>query len=112
MRFHTWQPPPALQKLNTARSRSGAPMARRSMTPDCCMVARPGNQDDNFNRLHQNRAVHGGVGTHNRAFERSEEHTSELQSLMRISYDGFCLKKKKTIITRKYTNNEGQVKPP
>src|SRR3546814_6594221 len=27
---------------------------------------------------------------------RSEEHTSELQSLMRISYDGFGLKKKKT----------------
>src|SRR3546814_9798179 len=27
--------------------------------------------------------------------ERSEEHTSELQSLMRISYDVFCLKKKK-----------------
>src|SRR3546814_2985308 len=26
---------------------------------------------------------------------RSEEHTSELQSLMRISYDDFCLKKKK-----------------
>src|SRR3546814_6930927 len=29
--------------------------------------------------------------------ERSEEHTSELQSLMRISYAVFCLKKKKTI---------------
>src|SRR3546814_8328761 len=28
---------------------------------------------------------------------RSEEHTSELQSLMRISYAVFCLKKKKTI---------------
>src|SRR3546814_3738071 len=27
--------------------------------------------------------------------ERSEEHTSELQSLMRISYAVFCLKKKK-----------------
>src|SRR3546814_881008 len=27
---------------------------------------------------------------------RSEEHTSELQSLMRISYAGFCLKKNKT----------------
>src|SRR3546814_2149069 len=27
--------------------------------------------------------------------DRSEEHTSELQSLMRISYDVFCLKKKK-----------------
>src|SRR3546814_1078372 len=30
------------------------------------------------------------------AFERSEEHTSELQSLMRISYAVFCLKKKTT----------------
>src|SRR3546814_7971774 len=29
-------------------------------------------------------------------FMRSEEHTSELQSLMRISYAVFCLKKKKT----------------
>src|SRR3546814_10865453 len=28
-------------------------------------------------------------------FRRSEEHTSELQSLMRISYAVFCLKKKK-----------------
>src|SRR3546814_18200181 len=31
-----------------------------------------------------------------RAASRSEEHTSELQSLMRISYAVFCLKKKKT----------------
>src|SRR3546814_3063612 len=31
-------------------------------------------------------------------FERSEEHTSELQSLMRISYAVFCLKKKITNI--------------
>src|SRR3546814_6678843 len=30
---------------------------------------------------------------------RSEEHTSELQSLMRISYDVFCLKKKKRLNT-------------
>src|SRR3546814_8800840 len=29
-------------------------------------------------------------------FARSEEHTSELQSLMRISYAVFCLKKQKT----------------
>src|SRR3546814_6281721 len=33
---------------------------------------------------------------------RSEEHTSELQSLMRISYAVFCLKKKRT--TQKPTN--------
>src|SRR3546814_3151126 len=31
---------------------------------------------------------------------RSEEHTSELQSLMRISYAVFCLKKKKTKKTK------------
>src|SRR3546814_4147850 len=35
--------------------------------------------------------------------DRSEEHTSELQSLMRISYAVFCLKKKKTKI-RQYTH--------
>src|SRR3546814_2019036 len=33
--------------------------------------------------------------------DRSEEHTSELQSLMRISYAVFCLKKKKQISTNK-----------
>src|SRR3546814_10607148 len=32
----------------------------------------------------------------NACIVRSEEHTSELQSLMRISYAVFCLKKKKT----------------
>src|SRR3546814_1099146 len=44
---------------------------------------------------------------------RSEEHTSELQSLMRISYAVFCLKKKKTkkqdkrtqYIIKKHTQN-------
>src|SRR3546814_9952871 len=34
---------------------------------------------------------------------RSEEHTSELQSLMRISYAVFCLKKKKLTNTTYYT---------
>src|SRR3546814_5507399 len=33
-------------------------------------------------------------------YGRSEEHTSELQSLMRISYAVFCLKKKKTNYSR------------
>src|SRR3546814_3870551 len=38
----------------------------------------------------------GLLGTAMAATNRSEEHTSELQSLMRISYAVFCLKKKKT----------------
>src|SRR3546814_7420317 len=36
---------------------------------------------------------------------RSEEHTSELQSLMRISYAVFCLKKKKKNIQHKQLTN-------
>src|SRR3546814_3978972 len=37
---------------------------------------------------------------------RSEEHTSELQSLMRISYAVFCLKKKKTNIQDNTKHNK------
>src|SRR3546814_10076508 len=41
-------------------------------------------------------AKKGGSRRHGaKAFDRSEEHTSEIQSLMRISYAVFCLKKKK-----------------
>src|SRR3546814_8664519 len=39
---------------------------------------------------------------------RSEEHTSELQSLMRISYAVFCLKKKKT---KKIRTNKEKIDP-
>src|SRR3546814_3757173 len=38
--------------------------------------------------------------------DRSEEHTSELQSLMRISYAVFCLKKKKKTIYSHTTKSE------
>src|SRR3546814_7074100 len=41
--------------------------------------------------------------------ERSEEHTSELQSLMRISYAVFCLKKKKNNITNNITVKQHQL---
>src|SRR3546814_4142250 len=37
------------------------------------------------------------------ALDRSDEHTYELQSLMRISYAVFCLTKKYTIIERTYS---------
>src|SRR3546814_1853309 len=52
--------------------------------------------DDSYR--HQRRLAHGttlhGLQRTD-AGHRSEEHTSELQSLMRISYAVFCLKKKK-----------------
>src|SRR3546814_8934320 len=43
-----------------------------------------------------------------RVCHRSEEHTSELQSLMRISYAVFCLKKKKKV--KKQTKYQKQSK--
>src|SRR3546814_10121493 len=53
-------------------------------------------RDKDIVTLEQRAAAIDDVG------DRSEEHTSELQSLMRISYAVFCLKKKNTqnIITR------------
>src|SRR3546814_6475784 len=42
------------------------------------------------------------IAVHHRLGNRSEEHTSELQSLIRISYAVFCLKKKK----KKQLNNK------
>src|SRR3546814_8298305 len=45
-------------------------------------------------------------------FPRSEEHTSELQSLMRTSYAVFCLKKKKTQIKKTNANlDTTQIQP-
>src|SRR3546814_6739140 len=41
----------------------------------------------------------------NKRFKRSEEHTSALQSLMRISYAVFCLKKKKLQLKLKKENS-------
>src|SRR3546814_17872188 len=66
----------------------------------------PKPSDDNINNIAdlEHAAVngHGGFASANTPDEfsqalkkRSEEHTSELQSLMRISYAVFCLKKKK-----------------
>src|SRR3546814_4662123 len=45
--------------------------------------------------------VIGAMTTQAELLARSEEHTSELQSLMRISYAVFCLKKKKDQHTQK-----------
>src|SRR3546814_7842203 len=43
------------------------------------------------------KAVGDGLAMLDDVRDRSEEHTSELQSLMRISYAVFCLKKKKKV---------------
>src|SRR3546814_1607571 len=57
--------------------------------------ARPGRAGNDLARLCLNVAeANRLVSLGQRQVARSEEHTSELQSLMRISYAVFCLKKK------------------
>src|SRR3546814_6357225 len=69
-----------------ARCRGTGMMGIAALNPSCGLARRflenAGNQD-----------VQSASGRNARI--RSEEHTSELQSLMRISYAVFCLKKKK-----------------
>src|SRR3546814_1720744 len=48
------------------------------------------------------------AGTHRHRGARSEEHTSELQSLMRISYAVFCLKKKNNTTHEPHKHNVEQ----
>src|SRR3546814_6940510 len=54
--------------------------------------ARPRREKLRLTRIHDLLVREGFDGSYD---ARSEEHTSELQSLMRISYAVFCLKKKK-----------------
>src|SRR3546814_3653677 len=71
-------------------------------------VALPANRDaaPAITRLRESLiAEHLGVET-----ARSEEHTSELQSLMRISYAVFCLKKKKANTQKRTTDRSHQTK--
>src|SRR3546814_966964 len=80
MQRHSAGPEPRDQDpRNRARWRSAAARARAVASDG----ARPAHASD--------------VAPVLRISPRSEEHTSELQSLMRISYAVFCLKKKKKI---------------
>src|SRR3546814_7902055 len=54
----------------------------------------------------ENGGVYLVMVTHEVPERRSEEHTSELQSLMRISYAVFCLKKKKHENTKRNTHDK------
>src|SRR3546814_5093346 len=55
-------------------------------------------------------SARGSPGRLVRGPQRSEEHTSELQSLMRISYAVFCLTKKKIINSLPNLDTDHQIK--
>src|SRR3546814_5220950 len=58
---------------------------------------------DNKSQREENQRLRQRENSIDQRINRSEEHTSELQSLMRISYAVFCLKKKKTTQNHKHT---------
>src|SRR3546814_4058421 len=68
--------------------------------PACCAGARCAGQGQLRTRAHALRSESDGP------CRRSEEHTSELQSLMRISYAVFCLKKKTYTCHKKKSNKQ------
>src|SRR3546814_5568807 len=90
-----------------------ASLARRVVLPHLQQVAaRPHSRHPSIDIGFRGACPHVSVRSSPGGFHRSEEHTSELQSLMRISYAVFCLKKKTTkktdtgtiLITDLYTN--------
>src|SRR3546814_5394572 len=70
----------------------------------CCQMAR-GRPSSGCCALGHVRGNQPAVGDGQGNIDRSEEHTSELQSLMRISYAVFCLKKKKKTNRMKHTED-------
>src|SRR3546814_6464166 len=89
-RGRPWPPAPSLFAAGRADTKKGgAPCGGRPFV--WSMPAASGGLGQRLLRLLDDRSEHGSL-VHR---ERSEEHTSELQSLMRISYAVFCLKKNK-----------------
>src|SRR3546814_5716212 len=76
------------------------PSANRTVLPEC-RLKRSRAQSSRCKSLFRTRAC-----TAEGAKKRSEEHTSELQSLMRNSYAVFCLKKKTNKQQKQYINDE------
>src|SRR3546814_10064890 len=83
-----------------------AELAARFVEKDCARRMIPGEAALEYREVvltqHESRILLSSAAGNVHGFEvpfraclRSEEHTSELQSLMRISYAVFCLKKKK-----------------
>src|SRR3546814_4004804 len=86
--------PCAAQSRGSIDGRGNASDGLRSITP-CPTLHDPplAKARGEFNMGHFSVEIYALPGS---LLSRSEEHTSELQSLMRISYAVFCLKKKNT----------------
>src|SRR3546814_5827805 len=86
--------------------RAGVADHRHQLHPDVRTAGRRAAQRSGPRVLHLGAGERRAAGrrTRLRAAARSEEHTSELQSLMRNSYAVFCLKKKKKTSNTRVTS--------
>src|SRR3546814_10917573 len=105
MRISDWSSDVCSSDLSRAWAAGHASAASRARAgslfigaPSCkalvgCQLKRGARRAVDMNAVFSQRDAPGGEPAH--GLHRSEEHTSELQSLMRHSYAVFCLKKKK-----------------
>src|SRR3546814_10263985 len=90
------RPRPVCRLAALAAPRAGGAAGRAARRAGCATAVDAAGAHRTDRRLCGDDADTGGgaVAADGRSVLRSEEHTSELQSLMRISYAVFCLKKK------------------
>src|SRR3546814_4268963 len=103
MRISDWSSDVCSSDLNFWRDKTAVRGIWRRTTPESYRSAQPEwetvlDLDALADSENENWVWHGAQCLRP---DRSEEHTSELQSLMRISYAVFCLKKKKIHIRNK-----------
>src|SRR3546814_1827710 len=86
-------PPPALYICRHSATPHPDPLPARGEREKSDAPIRHCKRSETIQRRHSLWRL-GWMASHSLRSRRSEEHTSELQSLMRISYAVFCLKKK------------------
>src|SRR3546814_4584487 len=99
MRISDWSSDVCSSDLHGAQEFHPAAVRPPRRAPQCCRFIVHGAQRHARAHVGGNEGAEQAAQRMSTVLGRSEEHTSELQSLMRISYAVFCLQKKNKSIT-------------
>src|SRR3546814_4634543 len=97
-----------LENFQTAVDRVAAAQYMGGRTDGLDAMLTAGSPQGLIDQLSVQRVMAAEMSAQMKNYRRSEEHTSELQSLMRISYPVFCLKKKNTYKKHDITKRNNQ----